>query len=162
MNKKKIIWLVIALFWMGLIFSFSSQRAEQSSEVSGGITYRMAEAIGGLSFFQWEEEQMMYYGELWEHPIRKGAHMTEYGILAVIFLANFAQYKRLNSKKYAMAFAATVAYATTDEFHQLFVEGRSGQFSDVCIDGMGGLLGLFAVFLITRFIMKKKNHCIDG
>ena len=33
-------------------------------------------------------------------------------------------------------------YAVTDEFHQLFVPGRSGQFSDVVLDSAGALAGL--------------------
>ena len=34
-------------------------------------------------------------------------------------------------------------YAGFDEFHQLFIPGRSGSFSDVLIDLRGGIIGLF-------------------
>ena len=43
---------------------------------------------------------------------------------------------------YAWAFAATIAYACTDEFHQTFVRGRHGSPIDVAIDALGALIGL--------------------
>ena len=33
-------------------------------------------------------------------------------------------------------------YACTDELHQLFSSGRSGQFDDVLLDSIGALLGI--------------------
>ena len=43
-------------------------------------------------------------------------------------------------------------YACFDEFHQLFVNGRTGQFSDCLIDTSGAILGilLFKVILIIK------------
>jgi VanZ family protein len=47
----------------------------------------------------------------------------------------------------ALAFAAAVAYAATDEFHQHFVEGRHGTPVDVGIDALGAAA---AALLIRR------------
>jgi VanZ family protein len=46
----------------------------------------------------------------------------------------------------AVLIAATlaIAYGLTDEFHQLFVPGRSADLYDVVADGVGGLLGASA------------------
>ena len=66
--------------------------------------------------------------------LRKGAHMTEYAILAVLFV-------RATGSS-AWAFPLTVAYAASDEVHQLFVRGRHGSPLDVAIDGVGALIGL--------------------
>ena len=48
------------------------------------------------------------------------------------------------------------AYAVTDEFHQLFVPGRSGQMTDVMIDSGGALVGLLALHVIRMFIENRK------
>ena len=52
---------------------------------------------------------------------------------------------------YLISFIICVLYASIDEFHQLFVPGRSGQVTDVLIDLIGVVLGLLLVFLIRCF-----------
>jgi VanZ family protein len=73
----------------------------------------------------------------WDLLLRKLAHMTEYAVLALLLLRA--------TGSYAWAFAAAVAYACTDEFHQTFVRGRDGTPRDVLVDAIG--MGI-AVFLI--------------
>jgi VanZ family protein len=70
----------------------------------------------------------------WDHVLRKGAHMTEYAILAVLLVRG--------SGSFRWAFAFTVLYAASDEVHQLFVRGRHGSPVDVAIDAVGALIGL--------------------
>ena len=41
-------------------------------------------------------------------------------------------------------------YSCTDEFHQLFINGRTGQFSDCIIDTLGATIGsILTKVLIT-------------
>jgi VanZ family protein len=75
----------------------------------------------------------------WDYVLRKLAHTTEYAILAVLLARA--------TGSYAWAFALTVAYAGTDEFHQTFVRGRHGSPIDVAIDAAGALAGL----VVRRF-----------
>jgi len=70
----------------------------------------------------------------WDTVLRKGAHMTEYAILACLLVRATASS--------AWAFGIAVAYAATDEFHQTFVHGRHGSPIDVGIDAVGALIGL--------------------
>jgi VanZ family protein len=70
----------------------------------------------------------------WDYVLRKGAHMTEYAILAMLLMRATASY--------LWAFPLAVAYAVTDEFHQTFVRGRHGSPVDVAIDAVGALIGL--------------------
>jgi VanZ family protein len=70
----------------------------------------------------------------WDLVLRKLAHMTEDAVLALLLLRA--------TGSYAWAFAAAVAYACTDEFHQTFVRGRHGSPVDVAIDALGALIGL--------------------
>ena len=70
----------------------------------------------------------------WDLVLRKCAHVTEYAILAALFMRAIG--------RAAPAFAATVAYAATDELHQHFVRGRHASPVDVAIDAFGAALGL--------------------
>ncbi len=141
-KKKRRLWLAAAVIWMALIFAFSHQKAEQSGEVSGTITYRMAEGVSEVFGLNWREEALTEHAEEWQHPVRKAAHMTEYAVLACILLGNLLQYPGLRNRAYLWAWMGAAAYAATDEFHQLFIEGRSGELKDVCIDSTGALIGL--------------------
>ena len=49
----------------------------------------------------------------------------------------------------------TFLYACTDEFHQLFVPGRAGRFTDVLIDTTGGIIMLLFIALVTHVARKR-------
>ena len=52
-------------------------------------------------------------------------------------------------------------YAISDEIHQLFVPGRSGQVRDVLIDSAGSLLGIIIVMAFEKLLIKfNKKHKI--
>jgi VanZ family protein len=73
----------------------------------------------------------------WDLLLRKCAHMGEYAVLALLVRRALGR-----ARPAWWAFAAAVAYACSDEFHQSFVRGRHGSPVDVCIDAVGALLGL--------------------
>jgi VanZ family protein len=83
--------------------------------------------------------------------VRKGAHLTEYAILAWL-LWRAVRLPRKNDERpwdwrqAVIAFGLAVAYAATDEFHQSFVPSREGHVRDVLIDTFGAVLGLFVVW----------------
>ncbi|MHB8398566.1 MAG: VanZ family protein [Candidatus Limnocylindrales bacterium] len=80
--------------------------------------------------------------------VRKIGHMGVFGILALLAwraLAGTTAWRR----PWAWAFALTVLYAASDEFHQGFVAGRHPSAVDVGIDATGALLALLAVGLIS-------------
>ncbi len=70
----------------------------------------------------------------WDTVLRKGAHMSEFAILAVLL------WRALGAELWALALS--IAYAASDEAHQLFVRGRHGSPVDVAIDTVGILVGL--------------------
>jgi len=70
----------------------------------------------------------------WDTVLRKGAHIAEYAILGVLI------YRALGRE--ALALAAGIAYAATDEFHPHFVVGRHASPVDVAIDAVGLSLGM--------------------
>jgi len=70
----------------------------------------------------------------WDLVLRKLAHACEYALLGALLL------RALRSEFAAVA--AGVAYAITDEIHQIFVPGRVGSPIDVAIDAVGVTVGV--------------------
>jgi VanZ family protein len=71
----------------------------------------------------------------------KLVHIIEYGIL--YFLVWYAVIKTTSYNKleaFSLALMFTILYGLTDEFHQIFVVGRTARLEDVVADGVGGIL----------------------
>ena len=78
----------------------------------------------------------------WDTILRKIAHVTEYAILGALLTRAV--------RRPGLALALAVAYAASDEVHQLFVEGRHGSPLDVLIDTAGALAGVLAWQRLAR------------
>ena len=157
--KKTMLRLVTAglLFgWMTVIFLFSHQPAVTSSEISGGVSLGLVGRLDALFHLGLPEETLEKMGRIIEYPVRKAAHMSEYAILGMLAFAFFKTMEFGGRWHYRGAWFFALCYAATDEFHQLFVAGRSGRLSDVCIDSVGAALGLLFLFLIEKIWRK---HC---
>jgi hypothetical protein len=72
---------------------------------------------------------------------RKLAHFGEYALLAILWWR--ALRTRTTPRRAALgAFLIASLYAASDEYHQSFVEGRSGNPLDWAIDSSGAAVGL--------------------
>lgn len=138
---------ILLVLWMAVIFCFSSQPAEESSEVSGSVAYRLVSLADRLWEGDFTEQQRLIYAEFIDYPVRKAAHMAEFAVLAVLACAFMSSLGRPGRWRYLWAAVFTALYAATDEVHQLFVPGRAGRVTDVCIDTLGAVIGLFFLFL---------------
>ena len=81
--------------------------------------------------------------------VRKSAHLTEYGILALFFFRawrgdHFFNWRFAWARQ---AWAMCIAVAATDEFHQSFVGSRGSSLWDVALDAAGGAAVLMIVWL---------------
>lgn len=144
-KRKKIIAWILIVFWMAFIFFMSNQPGDVSSKQSDFVVVLM-DMLG--------IDLNSRFGDLSTLIIRKGAHFTEYMIL--YFLAfNLLRLYISKKKAYIYSLFIVFGYACTDEFHQLFIEGRSGQFKDVLIDTSGGTFGMVLIYLKNKFFTKK-------
>ena len=135
---KLIFWLPAACI-AAAIFWFSAQPAAESTEMSDTVSHLILLLGTKLGFFHGNPAQYADLIELMSFPVRKTAHMTEYLVFycTVRFGLHFT-YQPLNVKhRLLTALAIVFLYACTDEFHQLFVPGRAGRFTDVLIDCFG-------------------------
>lgn len=140
LNKRKEIFLSLAIIWMLVIFVFSAQKSEESTKLSNGAGRYVVTTVNEVMDKGWDEEKVEEYALAIDHPVRKLAHATEYAILALLWFG------ALGSKPQAVVIA--FLYACTDEFHQLFVPGRAGLFTDVLIDTSGAAVAMFVVWLV--------------
>ena len=136
-NEKKYIYIIPAVLWMIFIFYMSSRTGDDSSAVSNPMT----DFIVGLF-------QKVRNDSVVEIMVRKGAHMTEYGILlALLALAvRKAGGRMASAGVYIWSVVITFVYACSDEIHQLFVADRAGRGTDVLIDMCGALAALLIIW----------------
>ncbi len=79
--------------------------------------------------------------ELMDKLFKKTAHAIGYGMLAISY-AWALQQSGVRRNRLPLALLLTLLYASSDEWHQTFVPGRTGQPLDVLIDLSGALLAL--------------------
>ncbi|WP_080146638.1 VanZ family protein [Marinilactibacillus piezotolerans] len=87
-----------------------------------------------------ELREMNYY--VLHNFLRKNAHFFIYLLLGII-VKNALSTSGVNGvKAILLALIICAAYASTDEFHQRFIPGRTALVSDVLIDSTGSFLGI--------------------
>ncbi|MGN0494047.1 MAG: VanZ family protein [Acutalibacteraceae bacterium] len=144
--------------WMTLIFCFSSQNADESSETSGSLIAAVAE-IFYPSFEELTDEEQAQVIESFQFIARKTAHFSIYGVLGLLSYLTFVSYRRLRlAFRVSLSGAVCLLYAVSDEIHQMFVPGRSCEVRDVCIDFCGSMLAIGAALLISRCIRGIYKH----
>lgn len=139
----KILSIVLLVFWMLLIFYFSNQPSVSSNNSSSFIVdyidyffniFNINISLSNYNFINF--------------VIRKLAHVF---LFFVLFLLSYNMFKKFNLKNkiiYSLIFS--VFYAVTDEFHQLFVVGRSCELKDIFIDSLGIFIGYLLIKVLNR------------
>ena len=148
---KKTISIVLLILWMIIIFSFSSADANKSTGTSDKVITTMIEIKDKITDQETPISEKEIIVKNSSFYVRKIAHITEYLILGLLMFYALKQFNILNIY---YAIILCVLYSCTDEFHQLFINGRSGSFRDVLIDTIGILLG---TYLYKILVIKKKK-----
>ena len=154
----KIVSFLPAAMLLFLIFGFSAQDGESSGSLSFEISLFLVKLSSPLLPAAMSEEVLFERAELIHYFVRKAAHMTEYFLLALSLqlpLTAWLSKILLWKPRILIGFAATVLFAALDEFHQTFVPGRSGNFTDVCIDSTGALIASLCLLLFYSIHQKK-------
>jgi VanZ family protein len=84
---------------------------------------------------------------------RKGAHLTEYGILGLLLWRALRKPIKCDPRPWSWRTAGgtillVALYAASDEFHQRFVPGRDASVRDVVIDTIGATVALLLLWAI--------------
>jgi hypothetical protein len=85
------------------------------------------------------------------HLIRKGGHVFEYFVFALlVFYAIRAGRRGWSASWVWITLAGVACYAGVDEFHQSFVPGRGASVWDALLDTSAGALGMLMVWARWR------------
>lgn len=120
----------LVFIWMFVIFCLSSEPAVASTARSDVLLH----AIQSI--------QLSFFKHATEFIIRKSAHFSAYLILGILIFNLVKDYAHRALKGALLTILFASLYACTDEFHQLFVPGRTGQMRDVLIDTIGAAVGV--------------------
>ena len=153
----KVIKIILLILWMMIIFAFSNQKAIDSSNLSNGLIDRTVVKVYKVFYGDISKEKEEVIIEKYSYPIRKLAHYSLYFILGILSFLVIVDYKN-NKKLILYSMLICFLYACTDEFHQLFVYGRSAEIKDVLIDSFGSLTSiLLCNFIYLKNKIKKVN-----
>ena len=163
--------ILLAAVVLVCVFIFLNSAA--TAEESGGESMAVTEVIARITLRDFpklppeEQAEVLAGMHGW---VRSAAHFAEYallGFLCILLLltyeTDFCPVFSGHTKRYLLSFAFCVLYAVSDEIHQLFVDGRVADLSDVLVDSAGALFGsvlavLFGfIFSGIRHRMAKKS-----
>ena len=139
---------------MLLIFLFSMEPAEQSDTTSGIITEKVADTIRPGWRGMASAARKAFYDSI-QYAVRKCAHFTEFAILGFNLRLCLESWLGNRRKISLSAWITGTGYAVLDEIHQLWVDGRSGQWRDMLIDSAGVLAGVLLAVFLVKMIQKR-------
>ena len=156
-TAKRIIFGILIIINCATIFYFSHQVADNSSQQS----IRVVEVISNIlpSIKNMEEPKKATLKEQVLTPIvRKSAHFSIYAMLGIWTINFINTFQKLKiQKKIILSMLFCMLYAITDEIHQTFISGRSGEIRDIIIDSLGALIGMILILLMSKIINKQYN-----
>ncbi len=143
-------WLAVFVLAVCFIWGNSMRQGVDSSHLSNEAFFMIQGILADLG---------LPYSWLTDHIVRKTAHFTEYTALGIIAMQAFTPHR----DKFCWAalgtfLLAVLAIPCLDETLQLFVDGRSGQVSDVLLDCSGILFGSILTLAAGALYVKARAH----
>ncbi len=132
---------------MGLIFSFSSNNGNESSNKSDRLLIKTVEVLKKDKLTKKQKENIV---DKYSFIIRKCAHMFLYFVLSVITFLLLKEFYDLKPITIIYTLIFCIIYAITDEIHQAFIPGRSARAYDVAIDTLGSFIALIIPIIKTK------------
>ena len=154
----RIVTTLLTIAVMVMIFCFSTENAEHSDRRSGVISIRIVRIFHPEYEQMNPEKQKEIYDNV-QHIVRKCAHFTEYMMLGFLIRLCLESWFGHRMKRYRIlaliGFGSGTGYACTDELHQLSIDGRSGQWTDVLVDSSGVLAGVVLGTLLIKSLNRR-------
>lgn len=138
MNISKHITIPILIAWMALIFFMSHQVATTSSGMSGYFVEPIKPYAPDFT------------EDILTTLVRKSAHIFMYFVLGILIYLALQGHRFSNIRLIIYSILSAFVYAVTDEIHQMFVPGRSGEVRDIMIDTIGASIGILICYLLMR------------
>ena len=91
--------------------------------------------------------------------LSKLAHFSIYAFLGMlVYLLMRSGYEIKNALSLTFAPVVCVVYAISDEVHQLYIPGRSGEVRDVLIDTAGAAVGILITATVYIHIQRRRKN----
>lgn len=123
--RKLILWLP-PLLWGYLIFHFSSGKIPVASAV------------------YWQD-----------FAVKKTGHVLLFGFMAILVYRALRGEGVDRFKAAIWAVGLATFYGATDEYHQMFTQGREARVRDVFIDGVGATIAAFVTYQLLPKLPKE-------
>ena len=149
-------WVLGALIvlWCTLIFCMSNETADVSSDRSTGLVRQFIGLF--VKLFGGDSDDIGLIDQL-EFYVRKAAHMFLYFVLTcLVFSFLTCYYLKIKICSLGSVIYSLV-YCATDEIHQLFVDGRSGNLFDIGVDMIGAFIGVCVMILLFKLVESHRN-----
>lgn len=146
--RLRVIAILTTLIWMIVIFRFSMDNATSSHELSDMCVQIFNKAV---FYFTGKDLRISITPEhyaLIELFFRKLAHMSIYFILSINVMIVLFTFNMKMSLRMFLSLLFCFLYALSDEFHQMFVDGRGASFFDCMIDTSGAFCGILAALIL--------------
>jgi VanZ family protein len=124
-EKQISAWLPVIL-WAGLIFHLSSGTVPLASTI------------------YWQD-----------FAVKKTGHVLLFGALSILIYRALRMNKIDRKKAAVFAVILSTFYGATDEFHQMFTQGREARVRDVFFDGGGATLVVLAAYYLPAKFSRK-------
>lgn len=155
--KRQIISWSLVFVWMAVIFFFSSQPADESGNLSSEFS-KLVCSIFVPNFNNLTTDQQNDMASGIDFGVRKAAHAFIYFVLGILVFNALKPYPIKAKRRLALTVFIGMLYASSDEFHQFFVQGRACRLTDVLIDTGGVTLGTFLNFFYTVRKSNRQKH----
>ncbi len=152
--KKVLLWILV-FSGMGLIFYFSAQDSVESTKQSRSVINKTNIIEKYNDKTDSEKEQIMINIDA---KVRKLAHALVFLVLGVLVCFLIKEYTLDIKKILFICFIICLLYACSDELHQIYVPGRSGEITDIIIDSFGLLIGEAIFYLSGIKIWKRVKN----
>lgn len=152
MMVKKTIKLLLVLLTMITIFCLSNDNGDKSTEKSDSIIIIISEKVLNKKLTEKEKQEII---DKYVVVVRKFAHFTLYFLLGLFFISFLYEFDINNKKLILSTIIFVFIYACSDELHQLFIHGRSGEILDILIDTLGGIT---STFIYLKLKIRRRLH----
>ena len=160
-NYRFIISWILVILWMFNIYYLSSMDSELSNTKSKDTINTVVESTVGVTNKDISKDNLNSIVNVLNKPLRKCMHSFVFFVLVILLLNAFYSINIINYKGYLFSILISFIYACTDEFHQLYVVGRTGQLMDIGIDMIGVLIGVLVIY-IYGLLVKDRRFSINS
>ncbi len=96
-----------------------------------------------------------------DFAVKKFGHFIFFGILAVLIYRALIGEGTARKKSAIWAVLLATFYGATDEYHQMFTQGRESRIRDIFIDGVGAATLIFVIYqLFSRLPEKLRSFLV--